>query len=50
MGCYIGTPAGAEYRQSAKLFFCILNWDFTTPSAAGECAPHPLVRGEGHTR
>ncbi len=26
------------------------NWDSPNPSPAGECAPHPLVRGEGHTR
>ncbi len=26
------------------------NWDYPTPSPAGECAPLPLVRGEGHTR
>ncbi len=25
------------------------NWDSPTPLAAGECAPHPLVRGGGHT-
>jgi hypothetical protein len=26
------------------------NWDSPTPSAAGECAAQPLVRGGGHTR
>ncbi len=26
------------------------NWDSPNPSPARECAPHPLVRGEGHTR
>jgi hypothetical protein len=25
-------------------------WDSPHPSPAGECAPHPLVRGGGHTR
>jgi len=26
------------------------NWDFPNPPPAGECAPRPWFRGEGHTR
>ncbi len=26
------------------------NWDSPTPSLAGECAPPPGAKGEGHTR
>jgi hypothetical protein len=37
-------------RQSAKRFSSRWNWDSPTPLAAGECAPHTLVWGGGHTR
>jgi len=47
--CYMAFFA---LRQSAKLFSSCRNWDSPTPTplAAGECAPHPLVPGGGHTR
>ncbi len=45
-----GHVAQAQSRQSAKRFSSRWNWDSPTPWAAGECAPHPLVRGGGHTR
>ncbi len=39
-----------QSRQSAKLFLQRRNWNSPTPLGAGGCAPHPLVRGGGHTR
>jgi hypothetical protein len=48
--CFPGNKgARAQSRQSAKRFSSRWNWDSPTPLAAGECAPHPLVRGGGHT-
>jgi hypothetical protein len=33
-----------------RFFSSRRDWDSPNPSPAGECAPPPLVRGEGHTR
>jgi hypothetical protein len=38
-----------QSRQSAKRYSSRWHWDSPTPFAAGECVPHPLVRGKAHS-
>jgi hypothetical protein len=47
---YVSMYQNHRVGRVLSFFFSCRNWDSPTPLAAGECAPHPLVRGGGHTR
>jgi hypothetical protein len=48
----VGIVEGGHHRVGRVLSFFSSrrNWDSPNLPTAGECSPHPLVRGGGHTR